>query len=609
MIRDFLSGAFWGTAVAALGMVAVSQLTPLPVERISAEASAVPRADVPQVEPVVVPAAEPAPLVEAAPVVQAAPVVEAAPVVQAAPLVEAAPVVQAAPVIEPAAKTPLESAADVAPPVVDEATLKPAADPAAEGKPGAATAAVDLAEPKPAEVPAKPVVAGAQTLDPPAGSEFTKPLPDETPVLPAAEAAPVQNEAAAPLVVTAADGASKAGETSVAPSTGLQVPKPLEAPETTEVAQAPVVADETQIAQLQPEQPAMPAADVAPSPAVAAPAAAAKPEAEPQVEPIVVPEQKPDPSPEPLPQVLPVPATPAEPAPVPAGEADPQLQPSATLQPTPALKGAVDGVRIGRLPRIGDAPAAAEGDPAPAASAVNPDGTPGLVLEDNADLPPLQKYARVFDNPDNKPVFSIILIDTGGADLDRASLAALPFAVTFALDPLAPNVAQASKIYRDAGQEVIMVATGIPAGATASDLEVTFQAHATALPEAVAVIDTEFGAFQSDRPLATQVVPILKAQGRGLISWDRGLNAADQVARRDGLAAGMVFRKLDGKGENKSAVRRALDRAAFKAAQDGRVLVIGQTLPETVAAITEWAGQSKAKAVALAPVSAALTSK
>ena len=107
--------------------------------------------------------------------------------------------------------------------------------------------------------------------------------------------------------------------------------------------------------------------------------------------------------------------------------------------------------------------------------------------------------------------------------------------------------------------------------------------------------------------MATQVVPILKAQGRGLISWDRGLNAADQVARREGLPSGMVFRKLDAGGENKAAVRRALDRAAFKAAQDGRVMVIGQTLPDTVAAVMEWAVEGRSASVALAPVSAVLT--
>ena len=196
-----------------------------------------------------------------------------------------------------------------------------------------------------------------------------------------------------------------------------------------------------------------------------------------------------------------------------------------------------------------------------------------------------------------------MLLDSGAADLDRAQLAALPFAVSFVIDPLMPDAAAAAAIYRGAGQEVLMLATGIPAGATPADLEQTFQAHANVLPEAVAVLDLVDGGFQNDRPLATQVVPILKSQGRGLLTYDKGLNAADQVARREALPAATIFRSLDAEGEAAGLIRRYLDRAAFKAAQDGRVVVLGQTRPETIAALLEWAVEGRAAAVALAPAS------
>lgn len=527
MIRGFLSGVIWGSVVSVLGLGAVSQLTRLPVERIAADASAVPRA-----KPAVVDA-----------------------------------------VVAPEAVAP---APDAAAPVETK-----------------------VAKPEPVVEPAGPLT---EALDPPAGSEFAKPLPEVDAVLPAVDAAQAP-QVVAPLTQPNADVATTTKEPSVAPSTGLEAPKPLDVPDETADAGAPALPGEgEQIALAVPGQLPLPQLDAAPLPAQdPAPPAKAEPKE------VLL---------KPLPEILPLPEAPAEPSvqltPDPAlvpdavPKADPAPTESATLAPTPELKGTVDGVTIGRLPRIGDAPPAAEDEALPAAEA-NPEAAPDVVIDGEAELPPLQKYARVFENPDAKPLFSIILIDTGGADVDRAALAAMPFPVTFALDPSAPNAAEASKIYRAAGQEVIMVATGIPPGATASDLEVTFGSHALALPEAVAVIDTEFGAFQADRPLATQVVPILKAQGRGLISWDRGLNAADQVARREGLPAGMVFRKLDGKGENKSAVRRALDRAAFKAVQDGRVMVIGQTLPETVAALMEWAVEGRAETVALAPVSAVLT--
>ena len=46
--------------------------------------------------------------------------------------------------------------------------------------------------------------------------------------------------------------------------------------------------------------------------------------------------------------------------------------------------------------------------------------------------------------------------------------------------------------------------------------------------------------------------------------------------------------------------------AAFKAAQDGRVAVIGSTRPETVAALLEWSVEGRAASVALAPASAVM---
>ena len=258
-----------------------------------------------------------------------------------------------------------------------------------------------------------------------------------------------------------------------------------------------------------------------------------------------------------------------------------------TLKPTPGLGLKTEGLIIGRAPKIGDAPQAED----------------AVITDDR----PIAKYARTFENPEGKPLFAIILIDTGAPDLDRATLAQLPFPVSFALDPLAPDSVKYAAIYRSAGQEVVMLATGIAEGAQASDIEVAFQTMDQGLPESVVVMDLPSLSFQDNRPLATLVVPVVAAQGRGLVTWDKGLNAADQVARREALAAAVIFRNLDGTGEDKAAIRRLLDRAAFKATQDGRVTVVGQTLPDTVAALLEWTVEGRAATVAIAPISAVVS--
>ncbi|MFN4172437.1 MAG: divergent polysaccharide deacetylase family protein, partial [Pseudorhodobacter sp.] len=256
--------------------------------------------------------------------------------------------------------------------------------------------------------------------------------------------------------------------------------------------------------------------------------------------------------------------------------------------PAPRFAGAVDGVTTGRLPSIA-APGAGSATP-PATQAM--DG--GAVEPPGAEAPAYIQFARSFENPGSKPVFAIVLRDTGGPEIDREALAALPFPVSFAIDPSLPDAETAATIYRRAGQEVVMLATGLPQGATASDVEVTFEVHGRTLAEAVAVLDSESGGVQGNRILAQQVLAVVKGQGRGILSWERGLNAASQIARRDGMQNAVIFRSLDGEGETGPLIRRYLDRAAFKAAQEGRVIVAGTTRPETVAAILEWTVEGRA---------------
>jgi uncharacterized protein len=247
-------------------------------------------------------------------------------------------------------------------------------------------------------------------------------------------------------------------------------------------------------------------------------------------------------------------------------------------------------------------------DPAPEPATNQPEiaqTIPSLTPEDTF-LPPLQKYAAPFDDTGSKPLFAVILRDTGGADVDRAALAALPLAITFAIDPQSPNATEAMSIYRAAGKEVVMLVADLPAGATSQDLEQNFQIYDAILPETVAVMGPAFGGFQDSATLAQMIVPLIAAQGRGMVTFDRGLNSAAQVAAREGLASGEVFRQIDGGGESVPVIRRYLDRAVFKAVQEGAAMVMGETAPNTIEALAVWAVEGRASEVTLAPVSAVL---
>ncbi len=298
-------------------------------------------------------------------------------------------------------------------------------------------------------------------------------------------------------------------------------------------------------------------------------------------------------------------ALPADPTPEPVAPPEPASEPepkpqTVTATPRPGRPEPTPGVVTGRLPQIGGAQPA-ETEPATQAEA---EEVPDPVA--TQDLPPLQRYARAFDNPAQKPLFAIVLQDNGQDGVNRQELAALEMPLSIVIDPLSEGAADRAAIWRAGGQEVIMAGRGIPQGATPGDLEQSFQVLASRLPEAVAVIDTDGGSFQNNRPLATQLMAILAAQGRGVVTLDRGLNAADQVARRENVASARVFRTLDAEGEAEPVIRRYLDRAAFKAAQEGRVVVLGDLRPQTIAGILEWAVEGRASTVALAPITAVM---
>lgn len=263
------------------------------------------------------------------------------------------------------------------------------------------------------------------------------------------------------------------------------------------------------------------------------------------------------------------------------------------------------------MPGSATAPQPGFGRQVPGVRRVQPDRA--VVAPDPAALPDaavdaqpaLRRNAAICANPDGKPLFSVILIDDGQGD--RAKVTGLGFPVTVALDPTAADAAQAEAAYRSAGLEVLILAGALPEGATAADMEVAFQSYFNSLPGALAVLDLPLAGVQGNRVMAQQMVAILGDSGYGLVTLDRGLAPAAQVATRERVAQARIFRELDGDSENVATMRRVLDRAAFRAAQEGSVVVLGHARDATLQALVEWAAEGRAGNMALCPISGVMT--
>ncbi|MCK8462705.1 divergent polysaccharide deacetylase family protein [Aliiroseovarius sp. S1339] len=268
--------------------------------------------------------------------------------------------------------------------------------------------------------------------------------------------------------------------------------------------------------------------------------------------------------------------------------------PQIKSDPVAPIGDLAEGVTTNRLPTI-DAPDA-DGD----ADAADP----GPVLADVTTLA-IDMNAAEFTNPDGRPLMSVVLMDQGADRQSLGDLKNVPFPISFIVEAGADDAAEAIAFYRDAGAEVIIVPT-LPAGATPTDAEVIFQAQAPLLDQAVAVFMAEDSGFQSDSQLAAQISQILVASGHGLVSEPQGLNTGHKTALKTGVASGIVFRELDGEGQDGKVMRRFLDNAAFKAGQENGVIMMGQARVETLQALIEWSLGNRVKSVAMAPISALL---
>lgn len=292
-------------------------------------------------------------------------------------------------------------------------------------------------------------------------------------------------------------------------------------------------------------------------------------------------------------------------------------QPSLTDESPIAVEGDEDTQprkrsRIAALPQIG-------GSPAPTSSSIagkrvvpltdRDDESPSdqVVEEELAPGKPIDAYAAAFENPESKPLMSIILIDEEGA-FGAEALKDFPYPLSFAVSPSDPQAAEKMTRYRAAGFEVLAL-TDLPEAASAQDAEVSLSVWLETLPETVGLLEGVKTGVQGNRKLADQVAAIAAGTGRGLVMQDKGLNTVQKLAARNGTPSSVVFRDIDGARQDPKVMRRFLDQAAFRAGQEGAVVMLGRLRPETISALLLWGLEDRGNRVALAPISAVMKSQ
>lgn len=221
------------------------------------------------------------------------------------------------------------------------------------------------------------------------------------------------------------------------------------------------------------------------------------------------------------------------------------------------------------------------------------------------DLPPVERFAMPFAGRDDTPKMAIVLIDDGTSDIGVEALSTFPYPLSFAVDTSWSGASDAMSVYRASGFEVLAL-VDLPAGANASDVEVSMPVLLEKVPEAVAIMESPEAGLQSSREVIAQVTEYLSASGHGLVLFPKGLNTAQKLAAKEGVPSATVFRDFDSNGQNASTIKRFLNHAGMKAGAEGGVVMVGRLRADTISALLLWGLQERGDRLELAPVSVLL---
>lgn len=283
-------------------------------------------------------------------------------------------------------------------------------------------------------------------------------------------------------------------------------------------------------------------------------------------------------------------------APVPTPEPEDVTPSAEAVVEEPASEGAVDTMLK---------PAGSLIDDAKGKSTRLPSVGADSQTEQEAASIPFVANAEPFENVDGKPLMSIVLIDEG-APVNFDALQGFPYPLSIAVSTLDPEVAAKTERYRAQGFEVLAM-VDMPAAAGAADVEVAMQAHLSVSSDFVAIMEGVGDGLQSAKVISDQVADVALNDGYGLVLFSQGLNTAQKLAAKEGVPSASVFRDFDGKGQSAVVIRRFLDQAAFKAPQENGVVMVGRLQYDTISALVVWGLQDRAGTVALAPISAVLS--
>ncbi|MGJ8623594.1 MAG: divergent polysaccharide deacetylase family protein [Yoonia sp.] len=229
-----------------------------------------------------------------------------------------------------------------------------------------------------------------------------------------------------------------------------------------------------------------------------------------------------------------------------------------------------------------------------------------IVIPDDA--PAVLRLGAPFENPEGLPVVGLMLIDTGAIDEGPSVLFDSGLMATVILDALMADVGLFADAYLEAGMEVGM-RVPLPSGATPSDVEVTYSVALDALPQAALLYSNGEDELRRNSNAAKQVMAILATEGRGFVTFQRGLGGSLRAAEAAEVPLATVSRDLDEAEGDAGALRRTLDRAAFTARQSGGSIVVATMNRANLRALQDWAIDVPGEGVIIGPASALMVDR